>query len=314
MIKGLKSGGFMEQKSKDWFLSYGILLGKRFTEKQKLKFITRAKKELENMGYQTEVSQTTLSGRGFGKKTYYNLYAGDTIHSDILIYTYYDTPMKRFFSNTLFAFQSNYDKKNMIFSFLLGMMIIFISVFVFVNFIHANIVKNGIFSIWGLAFVLLLLAAFGCINGLKYGIANTNNIVRNSSSIIAMLSLIDQLEEAKKQRICFAFIDEGTSSEIGIKILEKYLPKNKKIKIYLDCVGAKGEINVLSDIKYPSPHRRDMIKKYSRYGSILLTRGVFMGEEIQIEPVKYDSFEAFEQQNNEIVGELNKILKQILKT
>ena len=111
MIKGLKSGGFMEQKSKDWFLSYGILLGKRFTEKQKLKFITRAKKELENMGYQTEVSQTTLSGRGFGKKTYYNLYAGDTIHSDILIYTYYDTPMKRFFPIHCLHFKAIMTKK-----------------------------------------------------------------------------------------------------------------------------------------------------------------------------------------------------------
>ena len=303
----------MQEIVKDWFLSYGVILDKRFTANQKLKFIKRTKAELENMGYKTEVSETKVTNRGFGSKTYNNLYAGDIVNSDIVIYTYYDTPTKSFFNNNKFAFNSNYDKKDTIVGLFLGIFIIFVSCLILTNIIQPNIRLSGIFSFWGISFIALCVIAFSLINKYKYGIAEKNNIVRNSSSIIAIMTLAKNLEEEYKNRVCFAFIDEGTSSEIGLKILDKYLPKRKKIKIYLDSVGADGNINILSNIKYKSSNIINMVKKYEKYGDILITSGEFNNEKIEIKSTNYNDFEKFQKKNNDIVNQLTLIIKQILK-
>lgn len=303
----------MQEIIKDWFLSYGIILGKRFTEKQKNKFILRAKAEFENMGYSTEISETEIINKGFGKKTYNNLYVGDFTKSKVLIYTYYDTPAKKFFNKHKFAFNSNYDKKDTIFGLFLGIIFVFITCLILTNIIQPNIELNGIFSLWGLSFILLCMIAFSLINKYKFGISERNNIERNTSSIIAIMTLASSLREDYRDKVCFAFVDEGTRSEIGIKILDKYSNNKNKIKIYLDSVGGDGETYILSDKKYSFLDSIKMNEKYKKYGNILITRGELVDEDIELHSTKNIEFDEFENRNIKIVSNIKFIIEKILK-
>ena len=56
-----------------------------------------------------------------------------------------------------------------------------------------------------------------------------------------------------------------------------------------------------------------MVKKYEKYGDILITSGEFNNEKIEIKSTNYNDFEKFQEKNNDIVNQLTLIIKQILK-
>lgn len=56
-------------KYKDWIIRYGAVTRKRFTKKQKLRFLTGISQEFSNMGYAVDVKEAKL-----GRNSNYNLF------------------------------------------------------------------------------------------------------------------------------------------------------------------------------------------------------------------------------------------------
>lgn len=98
----------------DWILRYGIILGKRFTKKQKQNFLRSAQKEFAEMGYDVDVTRSGLKIAMGTKQEYLNLYAGDFEKAKVVIVTYYDTPAKSFGCYEYEAFQQYLQRKNAI--------------------------------------------------------------------------------------------------------------------------------------------------------------------------------------------------------
>lgn len=72
-------------------------------------------------------------------------------------------------------------------------------------------------------------------------------MVRNTSSILAILAFAKSLSASKKQDICFAFIDGATHSSFGHQMLLSYLAEcTRKKLVYLDAVGNPGDLQVFS--------------------------------------------------------------------
>ena len=75
------------------------------------------------------------------------------------------------------------------------------------------------------------------------GSANRKTLIRNTSSVLAMLAMIS---EAKGEKTAFAFVDEGSFGESGLEAMRT--PGNKKAKIFfLDCVGADAPLHVIGN-------------------------------------------------------------------
>ena len=88
----------MEKESvKDVFLRYGVLLGKRNTERQKTDFLRAAQKQLEQAGFPVDITCVSASLMRRESVNMYNLYAGDFKKADVVFITYYDTPLWQFY-------------------------------------------------------------------------------------------------------------------------------------------------------------------------------------------------------------------------
>ena len=74
----------MEKESvKDVILRYGVLLGKRNTERQKTDFLRAAQKQLEQAGFPVDITCVSASLMRRESVNMYNLYAGDFKKADV---------------------------------------------------------------------------------------------------------------------------------------------------------------------------------------------------------------------------------------
>ena len=75
----------MEKESvKDVILRYGVLLGKRNTERQKTDFLRAAQKQLEQAGFPVDITCVSASLMRRESVNMYNLYAGDFKKADVV--------------------------------------------------------------------------------------------------------------------------------------------------------------------------------------------------------------------------------------
>lgn len=103
----------MEKESvKDVILRYGVLLGKRNTERQKTDFLRAAQKQLEQAGFPVDITCVSASLMRRESVNMYNLYAGDFKKADVVFITYYDTPLWQFFPKEQKAFDANWSRGN----------------------------------------------------------------------------------------------------------------------------------------------------------------------------------------------------------
>ena len=103
----------MEKESvKDVFLRYGVLLGKRNTERQKTDFLRAAQKQLEQAGFPVDITCVSASLMRRESVNMYNLYAGDFKKADVVFITYYDTPLWQFYPKEQKAFDANWSRGN----------------------------------------------------------------------------------------------------------------------------------------------------------------------------------------------------------
>lgn len=91
------------------------------------------------------------------------------------------------------------------------------------------------------AFALGVGIYFLLLNRVSRGAGFEQNLTRNTSSILALLSLISQNSQTAT---AFAFLDEGSYGERGLEVLRDSARPNAKI-YYLDSIGADAPIRAI---------------------------------------------------------------------
>lgn len=262
----------------DLILSYGVILGKRHSEKQKIAFLRSAKKQFEKENFSVDITKITSTFMKSEKRNFYNLYAGDFKHAHTLVVSYYDTSSSCIIPEKQKAFSSGYSKSTTIAQSII--MLLFITMIA--SIVYFGLVPKlevfGLVSVWGFMILAICLLTFYAIIHVREGITNRYHMVRNSSSLIAMFLSASTLAKEDKYKIAYACIDEGTQSEYGLKMLEEYIGARKVKRIYLDSIGNEGTVQCFTDIDIPvdktiEKHKREEYMKC--YGDILFTSGNF---------------------------------------
>lgn len=285
----------------DWILRYGILLGKRFSDKERVKFLRAAQREFVEMGYQVDTTSSDVSFAGI-KQKFYNLYAGDLKNARVLLVSYYDTPAKTFGLYKESAFQSNVSRFGIFVNFMPSFIIFMLS-FAVIYFALIPRMNNNYMIV--LTIILALLAVF-LVSRYRGGLPRRQNLVRNTSSILALLQFASQLKS--REAVAFALVDGGTNSGYGLEMAKKYFRRNKKKIIFLDSVANPGELIYFSDEKQALPRMREIPPAWKDVGDVLITSGDYQKGQVLLQKAK-DLDEARIQEVADMLAVLVKQLK-----
>lgn len=271
-------------ETKDWLLRYGIILGKRFSLKERTKFLQSAGREFAAMGYEVDTTASEVTVFKNEKRKFYNLYAGDLKHADVVFATYYDTPIKSFGLYQPKAFQMKNEAKVL----RLNLLFLAIATILFVSFLYwglfPQIQAHGWKSIWTVLTVALAFLFYYLISYLRSGIPNRVNMTRNTSSLLAIFHLANSLPKMNNKKIAFALVDGGTYSDYGLQMLKAYIKKSKTKIVFLDAVGNPGELQWFSNCAFtPSIGQVHPLPTSLRsFGDVLVTAGDFQEDAVLI--------------------------------
>ena len=201
----------------DWIVRYGFLLKKRNSDKQKDKFIQTFLSDVLNI--RDDINVIEIEEK---KRKYHNIYIGGVSKADKIITTYFDTPIVSFGDYSFTDTEKN--KRNTL----------------------TRIAFESVASLCiGLGiFFFLMRAFFYVFNGIVKGRPSSKTQVRNTSSIIEVLSLLEKYK--KNKRVAFAVIDGGCTNGIGFFALRNSVKAQSKI-YELDSVGANTALIVTED-------------------------------------------------------------------
>ncbi|WP_440897253.1 hypothetical protein ACS127_04640 [Amphibacillus sp. Q70] len=172
-----------------------------------------------------------------------NVYVGDIETADQIICTYYDTPPQSFGPYYLF------DRKRQskaITKFILVSSLFTLLVGTLLTLFYMKNSHNAFdFTSFNTVFVMVCYGIyFYLLSKVAKGLSNRNNLVRNTSSILTLLALID---EVKSKKIAFAFVDEGCFGEAGLEAVKETCKASAKI-YWLDCVGADLDLHFIGHV------------------------------------------------------------------
>ena len=214
----------------DWILRYGFLLKKRNSDKQKDKFIQAYLSDILTIRNDIHVKEIEVN-----KRKYHNIYIGDVSKADKIITTYFDTPIVSFGDYSFKDFEKN--QKNTlvriaiesILAILLG-----VTLYFFIS---------SLFEEWLLTILLAIFALvfFYLFSGIVKGRASGKTQVRNTSSLIEVLNMLEKYK--KNKNVAFALVDGGCTNRVGLIALCRTVKTNSTV-ISLDCVGADEKLTV----------------------------------------------------------------------
>lgn len=218
-----------EQLIKDWYIRYYSIFRKRYTKKQKNRFLESLSADIQQ--FRTDVKLDTFKLIKQDSVEYKNLYVGDIKKADTIICTYYDTPVAHFGPYRFFDVEHR--KKN-------SMNFILISSLAYILFggLFTWLIGMPVFqaySFWSFPSLLCILfygLYFLFLGNITKGWPSKHNLMRNTSSLLAQLLGIKQNDD---KRTAFAFLDAGCTNNAG---LEKLLERSKAKVYHLDSVGS----------------------------------------------------------------------------
>ena len=226
----------------DLLVKYGAILGKRYTLKQRQRFLLSLNEEFTVRGYKTRFANNDRKNNARAV----DLFVGDIGSAKTIVCCHYDTPQKALIPNYRYyplngqkSFQRNF-VANLIPSLLTtacgaGVFYFIINNYHFQGFWPAIIL---------IAVVIVVFFADTLISVLT---ANKYNINRNTASVLAILETAKQLTKETKNKVAFILLDKGCGDNSGTLMLRQALPTtlDKKLFIYLDCI-ANGQVVVLA--------------------------------------------------------------------
>ncbi|MEG2799034.1 MAG: hypothetical protein RR925_04045 [Erysipelotrichaceae bacterium] len=303
-----------EIEIKDLIFSYGVLCGKRNSQKQRLKFLRVLKKQFDLLKFQVQIQKKSISFMKMDSKNIYNMYIGDIKNAKIIITSYFDTPIKSLWPSKQLAFETGVSKANVYINMLLSLLFIGSSVGIIYFLLLPQLNNYGFISLWGFLTICIGLISFFVIRQIRGGIINRYNMVRNTSSIVSMIQLASKLTEAERKDIAFAFIDDGTGSELGLKMLNEYIGKNHSTRVYLDSVSNGKNVQCFTnkDLKeaFDKENIHPLLTTKKRYGDILISSGIVIDNNIEIKNANTSKDKILEVSYiDNIVIKLNELIK-----
>lgn len=230
----------MEQTEgfKDWLFRYQYVYRLRRTEKSKKRFLAALVTDIAKMREDVRVIEYNQQKKYAAR----NVYVGNIKQADRVICTFYDTPPESFGSYQLFDRKDQAKKTT---RFILASTIVAILLGIIGTLIYMRLSPNSfqLNSIGTLGIVAIYAAYFALLGKVTKGLSNRKTLVRNTSSILAMLKMI---AENKQKNIAYAFLDEGSYGNKGLDELQDQVKKHCKI-YYLDSVGASAPLHLIGE-------------------------------------------------------------------
>ena len=230
----------MEQTEgfKDWLFRYQYVYRLRRTEKSKKRFLAALVTDIAKMREDVRVIEYNQQKKYAAR----NVYVGNIKQADRVICTFYDTPPESFGSYQLFDRKDQAQKTT---RFILVSTIVAILLGIIGTLIYMRLSPNSfqLNSIGTLGIVAIYAAYFALLGKVTKGLSNRKTLVRNTSSILAMLKMI---AENKQKNIAYAFLDEGSYGNKGLDELQDQVKNHCKI-YYLDSVGASAPLHLIGE-------------------------------------------------------------------
>lgn len=230
----------MEQTEgfKDWLFRYQYVYRLRRTEKSKKRFLAALVTDIAKMREDVRVIEYNQQKKYAAR----NVYVGNIKQADRVICTFYDTPPESFGSYQLFDRKDQAKKTT---RFILASTIVAILLGIVGTLIYMRLSPNSfqLNSIGTLGIVAIYAAYFALLGKVTKGLSNRKTLVRNTSSILAMLKMI---AENKQKNIAYAFLDEGSYGNKGLDELQDQVKNHCKI-YYLDSVGASAPLHLIGE-------------------------------------------------------------------
>ncbi|MDV4149891.1 hypothetical protein R0131_03495 [Clostridium sp. AL.422] len=223
-------------KYEDWIMRYGAVARKRFKKSEKLRFLTGISQEFLDMDYKVDVKAANV-----GKDTNYNLYAGNIETAKYIIAANYDTPPSTFGILPYKLFNEKNRTLAILISSILPMVILIAIGVLFIYKLSAPKWSDGTFGFLDVLYTLILLLILAVMYNIRSGIGSQTNFLRNTSSIVAMLSFASKLPKNQRKNVAFVLTDFGCINNIGDKLLSER-KSAESIVIHLDCIGNSEEL------------------------------------------------------------------------
>ena len=226
------------EKFKDWLFRYQSFYRVRRTDKSKQRFLSALVADISDMRKDVQVIEYNRHKKYASR----NIYVGDIEKADRIICTYYDTPIQHFGPYVLFDREAQEKRTT---SFIIVSSVLLIMAGIAGTLLYTQYASDA-FDVLSLRTLLTGLAYgiyFYLLGKVTKGLPKRRTLIRNTSSVLAMLAMIS---EAKGEKTAFAFVDEGIFGESGLEAM--LTPQNKKAKIFfLDCVGADAPLHVIGN-------------------------------------------------------------------
>lgn len=301
-------------ETKDLIVRYGALFRKRYTKSQKIRFLSGISRDFSDLGFTVKAvkaKRKTLEG--------INLYVGNVTQAKTVIVAAYDTPSNAFCVVHYQPFNTRSLQKWKLWTGLIPFLVVIALGVVVIRFWASPLWSDGTLSFMDIVagVVTGLLVIFAGRYG--SGIPNPNNIVSNTSGVIACLELAEHL--GPKGSTAFILTDYGFLNRFGEVMAVNLFPEiaHKQV-IILDSVGGHGQVfvaanersritnDLIADSQSVATSGTDRLLSYQR--ATCISTGVLKGGKVICEATGRRSDTEMDMSNYEnILNSLKKCIK-----
>lgn len=213
------------------------MFAKRYSKRQKTAFITYISNRAHELGQKIVIDNGYLDRRSCR-----NIYLGDLKHADIIVAVPYDTPSKLLWRGIhYYPVNPRRNERGETVAKLLDFtLLIFLAVAYYVLVLQRFMGAGNLAK--GLSYAGMLVLLFGMFRQID-GVANRNNCVRNSSSVVVAL---EYFWRCSRKNTAVALLDQSCCGFIGYRQLAQYLKASGKSKTLLafDCIASGDEFHL----------------------------------------------------------------------
>lgn len=221
---------------KDRMIAFAGIFGKRYSKKQKIRFLRYIQSSAQEKGVKMYLDEGEASG-----KSGCNVYLGPTQRAKTILAVPYDTPSRLWWPGFHYYPmdpERNARQESLVMALNFALAAVLLAAYWFAVF-RRCFSAGG--PIGGLALFGLLLVALLAVN-LVLGSANAKNYSRNSASLALALEIFDGLQDGS---VAVALLDNACAGLDGYARLAEYLGGRARQTnvVILDCVMSGSELH-----------------------------------------------------------------------
>lgn len=244
-----------QERLKDWYVRYHLIFGKRYTRKQKDRFLKSLSTDI--LQYRKDLKLDTFKLNKKSKQKYRNLYVGNVEKADTVVCSYYDTPACRFSPYNFFDVEHRMKSTTMFILISSILYILFGLVFTLIVAMPLFQTKP-IFSFPSILCIVFYIIYFYLLNKITRGWPRRKNLVQNTSSVLLLLECI---AHRKSKRVAYAFLDAGCTNNAG---LDRLMEKTKGKILMLDSIGSDQPLYLVN----PELQRSNSLNTFDKIESL----------------------------------------------